>query len=57
MLRCIVIDALDRLLKRQQAIEKKLAAKHLEDGCIVLYDITSTYLEGELRAQRAGAVG
>jgi hypothetical protein len=35
-------QALDRLLKRQRAIEKKLAAKHLEDGCMVLYDITST---------------
>lgn len=40
-------EALDRLLERQPAIQKNLAAKHLEDGCIVLYDITSSYLEGE----------
>lgn len=40
-------EALDRLLERQEAIQKKLAAKHLKDGCIVLYDITSSYLEGE----------
>ncbi len=39
-------EALDRLLARQEAIQKKLAAKHLQDGCIVLYDITSSYLEG-----------
>ena len=40
-------EAMDRLLERQPAIQKKLAAKHLHNGCIVLYDITSTYLEGE----------
>lgn len=38
---------LDRLLERQQAIQKKLAKKHLQDGVMVLYDITSTYFEGE----------
>ncbi len=38
---------LDRLLERQQAIQKKLAKKHLKDGVMVLYDITSTYFEGE----------
>jgi transposase len=37
---------LDRLLKRQKAIQKKLAQKHLHDGCLVLYDITSSYFEG-----------
>ena len=40
-------EAMDRLLERQPAIQKHLAAKHLKDGCIVLYDITSSYLEGE----------
>ena len=40
-------DPMDRLLERQVAIQKKLAAKHLENGCLVLYDITSSYLEGE----------
>jgi transposase len=40
-------EPLDRLLERQSAIQKKLAAKHLKNGCLVLYDITSSYLEGE----------
>lgn len=39
--------SMDRLLERQDAIQKKLAAKHLTDNSIVLYDITSSYLEGE----------
>jgi hypothetical protein len=39
-------DAMDRLLKRQDAIQKKLAAKHMRNGCLVLYDITSSYMEG-----------
>jgi hypothetical protein len=38
---------MDRLLARQGAIEKTLAAKHLKAGCLVLYDITSSYFEGE----------
>jgi len=38
---------LDRLLERQKAIQKKLADKHLRNGCLVLYDITSSYFEGE----------
>lgn len=40
---------LDRLLERQQAIQKKLAKKHLDGGALVLYDITSTYFEGEYK--------
>jgi len=40
-------EPLDRLLQRQSAIQKKLADKHLKNGCLVLYDITSSYLEGE----------
>jgi transposase len=39
-------EAMDRLLGRQQAIQKALAARHLRDGCLVLYDITSSYFEG-----------
>ena len=38
--------ALDDLLLRQQAIEKALAHKHLSDGTLVLYDVSSSYLEG-----------
>jgi transposase len=42
-------DAMDRLLERQDAIQKKLAAKHLSNGTLVLYDITSCYMEGEYK--------
>lgn len=38
--------ALDWLGDRQERIEKKLAQKHLKNGVLVLYDITSTYFEG-----------
>ena len=38
--------AMDWLLKRQGAIEKKLAARHLKAGGLVLYDLTSSYFEG-----------
>jgi transposase len=37
---------MDRLLERQNAIQRKLAGKHLQNGHLVLYDITSTYFEG-----------
>ena len=40
-------DALDELLSRQGLIQKKLAAKHITDGSVILYDITSSYFEGE----------
>jgi len=39
-------NALDWLLEKQEKIEKNLALKHLESGTLVLYDVTSTYLEG-----------
>jgi transposase len=39
-------DAMDWLLTRQEAIEKKLARRHLSDGALVLYDVTSSYYEG-----------
>lgn len=38
--------AMDRLLDRQMAIQKALAARHLRNGRLVLYDITSSYFEG-----------
>jgi len=38
---------MDRLLERQNAIQKNLAKKHLSEGAMVLYDITSSYSEGE----------
>lgn len=37
---------MDRLLERQEAIQKALAKKHLRNGHVVLYDITSSYFEG-----------
>ena len=40
-------DALDWLLARQGAIEKKLARRHLGNGSLVLYDVTSSYYEGK----------
>lgn len=38
--------AMDWLVARQGRIEGKLAKRHLEDGCLVLYDVTSTYYTG-----------
>ena len=38
--------ALDRLGEAQPKIETALAKRHLRDGCLVLYDLTSSYLEG-----------
>jgi transposase len=39
--------AMDWLLGRQKAIETKLAQRHLSDGSLVLYDVSSSYYEGE----------
>jgi transposase len=38
--------AMDWLLARQDAIQKKLAARHLHEGGLVLYDLSSSYFEG-----------
>jgi len=38
--------AMDWLLERQDNIEKKLAKRHLEEGGMALYDLTSSYFEG-----------
>jgi transposase len=38
--------ALDWLLENQEKIENQLAEIHLKEGSLVLYDVTSTYLEG-----------
>ena len=38
--------AMDWLLARQDAIQKKLAARHLSNGGLVLYDLSSSYFEG-----------
>ena len=38
--------ALDWLLERQAAIETALAGRHLQNGTLVLYDVSSSYMEG-----------
>jgi hypothetical protein len=38
--------AMDWLLERQDAIQGKLAQRHLQPGGIVLYDLSSSYFEG-----------
>ena len=40
-------QAMDMLMQRKNRIDIKVAKKHLTDGCIVLYDMTNTWLEGE----------
>ena len=38
--------AMDWLLAAQDRIQKKLAARHLTDDALVLYDLSSSYFEG-----------
>ena len=42
-----LLDMLDWLLKRQRWIERSLANRHLEGATLILYDVTSSYLEGQ----------
>jgi len=39
-------EAMDWLLPRQRRIEDALAARHVSEGTLALYDLTSTYFEG-----------
>jgi hypothetical protein len=39
-------EALDWLVGQQGRIEQALARRHLQNGTLVLYDVTSTYFEG-----------
>ena len=39
--------AMDWLLARQEQIEQRLAKRYLKNGDVVLYDLSSTYVEGE----------
>ena len=41
-----MLHMLDWLLKRQPWIERSLARRYLKGGTVVLYDMTSSYLEG-----------
>ena len=42
-----MLDMLDWLRQRQPWIEKTLARRHLQGATLILYDVTSTYLEGQ----------
>ncbi|MYI73231.1 MAG: IS1634 family transposase [Candidatus Dadabacteria bacterium] len=42
-----VLSVLDWLMKRKPWIEKVLAKRHLSERTMVLYDVTSSYFEGE----------
>ena len=42
-----MLDMLDWLVRRQPWIERSLANRHLRDGTLILYDVSSSYLEGE----------
>ncbi len=50
-----LLGAMDWLLERQERIEKALARRHLAGEGFVLYDLSSSYLEG--RHCELGAVG
>jgi len=50
-------DAMDELFARQELIQKKLAAKYLKDGSVILYDITSSYFEGDYEDSEIAAFG
>lgn len=39
-------EAMDWLIERQEAIEKRLAKRHLKAGGLVLFDLTSSWFEG-----------
>ena len=41
-----VYEALDWLVARQRRTEQRLAARHLGEGAVVLYDVSSSYYEG-----------
>ena len=58
--------AMDWLLERQCTIEQRLAKRHLSDGALVLYDLTTSWnqkcavpgcLLAGFVARRAGGVG
>jgi transposase len=42
----LLYRSLDWLLERQQSIENALAKRHLSEGSLILYDVSSTYFEG-----------
>ncbi|MCY4160023.1 MAG: hypothetical protein OXE92_07625 [Bacteroidetes bacterium] len=47
-LKCVdeLYDAMDELVARKAQIERWLAGRHLSEGGMVLYDVSSSYVEG-----------
>jgi len=43
-------DAMDTLIQHKTAMEGRLAKRHLKEGALVLYDVTSSYVEGKKNA-------
>ena len=50
-------ESMDHLFQRQQAIQRTLAKKHWGEGSLVLYDITSSYFEGDYEQSEIAAFG
>jgi len=48
---------MDRLLQRQESIQKQLPKRHFKDGCLIYYDMTSSYAEGEYENSELVAYG
>jgi transposase len=48
---------MDELLKRKTRIERKLAKKHLRNGCVILYDITNIWFEGKYEGSQKVVYG
>ena len=50
-LKCVdeedLYEAMDQLVKHKTSIEQRLAKRHLKEGGLVLYDVTSSYVEGQ----------
>ena len=42
----LLYRAMDWLLPREERIERSLAKRHLQEGTLALYDVSSTYFEG-----------
>jgi hypothetical protein len=48
---------MDRLMERQNSIQKALAERQLHDGCLIYYDLTSSYFEGAYEDSELVAFG
>jgi len=50
-------EVMDRLMERQDAIQKALAGQRLHDGYLIYYDLTSSYFEGAYEDSELVAFG